>query len=61
MNITWEEFKREIEYSQCLLEQNNCLQNEIEELRSNYEDILDELQRWKNIAKTLVPEMIDED
>ena len=61
MEITWEEFQREIEYAQTVLEQNNRLQNEIEELRNDYADVLDELQRWKNIAKTLATESIIED
>lgn len=60
MNITWEEFKREIEYSQCLLEQNNRLQNEIEELRNDYADVLDELERFKAIIKTIMPEIIED-
>ncbi|MEO3153303.1 hypothetical protein [Turicibacter sanguinis] len=55
------DLKNEIEYAQSLLEQNNELIKEVEELQDSCNEALIEVERWKSIVKTIVPEMIDEE
>ena len=53
-----DDLKNEVLYAQSLLEQNNALIKEVEELQDSCNELLDELDRYREILKILAPEMI---
>ncbi|MTN99196.1 hypothetical protein GMC02_11500 [Turicibacter sanguinis] len=55
-----DDLKNEVLYAQSLLEQNNELMKEVEELQDSCNELLDELDRYREILKVIAPEMIEE-